>query len=489
LRRLLVSVTLLAVLAAPAAALGAKATAPKAPVAGPNLPDAKAWILVDARDGTVLAAKGPDRELPIASTTKLMTAYLALQRLKPSQKLTVPKYDAGGAESLLGLHVGERMSVRDLLYALVLDSANDAAETFAVGVSGSVKAFVGDMNDTAAALGLTQTHYSTPVGLDTPGNYSSPRDLVTLAGRLRQNPLFARVSDSTSATLKTGDEPRHIVTRVTLLDSYPFVTGVKTGHTLDAGYVLVGSGEKRGTTLISAVLGTPSEGARDADTLKLLRYGFSQYKPSTPVKAGSTLAGPELDYGRGKLELEANRSIEVTTRPGQKVETAVQIPATLEGGVEKGQPIGVERVTVDGHPAGASPLVAAESVGAAGIFRKAFSALSSPLILLPLGLIVIVAGVMLASGRRPHLPSIPRRADPGPDPDTGTGGAGAAVREPDGPGGDVPPDPGSERNGDEPRPKRGRRREKSQRTPEDRERMRKERMERRSRNRAPGGDK
>lgn len=487
-RRLLVSLVLLTVLAAPAATLGAKSTASQAP----ELPDAKAWILIDARDGTVLAAKGPDRELPIASTTKLMTAYLALQRLKPAQKLRVPKYDALGAESLLGLRVGEKLSVRDLLYALVLESANDAAETFAVGVSGSVKAFVGEMNDTAAALGLTETRYSTPVGLDTPGNYSSPRDLATLAGKLLQNPLFAKVSDSSRATLKSGDERRQIGTRNLLLNSYPFVTGIKTGHTIDAGYVLVGSGEKRGTTLISAVLGAPSEGARDADTLKLLQYGFSQYKSSTPVKAGSTVAGPELDYGRGKLELEATKSIQVTTRPGQKVDTEVDIPARIKGGAEKGTPIGEERVTVDGHLAGRSPLVAAESVGAAGIFRKAFSGLTGPLILVPLGLIAIVAGLILASGRRPHrphLPSIQRRADPEPGPGPGFETATDPVPEPeDPPGGESGADRGRGQNGDEPPPQRGRRRDKSQRTPADRERMRKERMERRTRNRAPGGD-
>lgn len=463
-RRLLFSLALLALLAVPAATLAAKPAPPVASEA-PNLPDARAaWILIDARDGAVLAGKGPDRKLPIASTTKLMTAYLALQRLKPSQKLRAPAYSAGGAESLLGLRVGEKLSVRDLLYALVLQSANDAAETFAVGVSGSVKAFVGEMNDTAAALGLTETHYSTPVGLDSPGNHSSARDLVTLAAKLLEIPLFAKAADSSTATLKTGDHPRRIGTRNLLLDSYPFVTGVKTGHTLDAGYVLVGSGRKHGTTLISAVLGAPSEGARDADTVKLLRYGFSQYKSATPVEEGSTLAGPELDYGRGRLSLEATESVPVSTRPGQKIDTEVDIPAQIKGGVEQGEPIGVERVTVDGRLAGSTPLVAAESVGPAGIFRKAFSTLTSPLILLALGLIVIVAGVLLAGGRRPHPPSVRRRG----------GGSG--------PG----PDAGPNKKG--PRPQRAKRK-KSQRTHEDRERMRKERMERRTRNRAPGGEK
>ncbi|MCA1682701.1 MAG: hypothetical protein LC685_01665, partial [Actinobacteria bacterium] len=298
--------------------------------------------------------------------------------------------------------------------------------------------------------------------------HSSARDLVTLADKLLENPLFAKAADSSTATLNTGDHPRQIDTRNLLLDSYPFVTGIKTGHTIDAGYVLVGSGEKNGTTLISAVLGTPSEGARDADTIKLLRYGFSLYKSSTPVRAGSTLSGPELDYDRGKLDLEATRSVQVSTRENQRVDTEVDIPGQLQGAVEKGRPIGEVRVTVDGRVAGSSPLVAAEGVGAAGIFRKALSALSGPLILLPLGLIVIIAGLMLASGRRLRLPRVGRgsRGDGAPDSSRPLGAGG---RGPDG-------------NGS--RSERGR--EKSQRTAEDRERMRKERMDRRGKQRTPG---
>jgi D-alanyl-D-alanine carboxypeptidase (penicillin-binding protein 5/6) len=443
-----------------------KAAAPGTAAAGPpKLADAKAWIVIDARDGTALAAKGADRKLPIASTTKLMTAYLALQRLRPEQKLRAPRYEAQDAESLLGLRVGERMTVRDLLFALVLQSANDAAETLAVGVSGSTKAFVRQMNRAAQALGLSSTHYSTPVGLDEPGNHSSARDLVTLADRLLENPLFAKAADSATATLKSGDRPRRIDTRNLLLNSYPFVTGVKTGHTLDAGYVLVGSGERKGTTLISAVLGTPSEGARDADTVRLLQYGFSQYTPATPVKQGTKLNGPELDYGRGKLELEASKSIRVSTRPGERVATEVDVPAELRGGVEKGRRIGQIRVTVDGRAAGSSPLLAAETVAPAGLFRKAISALSSPFLLLPLGLLVLVAGLLLA--RRGTRPGPPPAASGRGLPGSGPGSNGDR-RSPE----PVEPQPGDNR----------------QRTPAERERMRQQRMKRRSRQESPGAE-
>src|SRR5204863_1649390 len=133
-----------------------------------------------------------DKSLPIASTTKLMTAYLALKDLKPNQMIAAPTYHPeASAEIELGLRPGERMRVRDLLYGLLLPSAADAAETLAVGVSGSAPAFVAAMNRAAQQLGLTETHYANPVGLDDPDNYSSPHDLVTLASILLRNRLFA----------------------------------------------------------------------------------------------------------------------------------------------------------------------------------------------------------------------------------------------------------------------------------------------------------
>src|SRR5882757_3930806 len=135
---------------------------------GPRL-DAKAWILIDPRDDSVLASQSPNKRLPIASTTKLMTAYLALKNLKPNQMIPAPPYHpSASAEITLGLRPGERMRVRDLLYGLLLPSASDAAETLAVGVAGSEPAFVQRMNQAAHQLGLTDTSYANPIGLDDP---------------------------------------------------------------------------------------------------------------------------------------------------------------------------------------------------------------------------------------------------------------------------------------------------------------------------------
>jgi D-alanyl-D-alanine carboxypeptidase (penicillin-binding protein 5/6) len=330
---------------------------------GPKL-DAKAWVLIDPRDDSVLASKSQNKRLPIASTTKLMTAYLAL-----------------------------------------LPSASDAAETLAVGVAGSVPAFVQRMNQAAQQLGLTDTSYANPIGLDDPDNYSSAHDLVTLASILLRNRLFARIVDTPAATLSSGDHPRTVTSRDTLLNSVPWINGVKTGHTLGAGFVLVGSGTQDSTTLISAVLGTPSEAARDADTLKLLQYGFSLYHPVQPVDHGQELADPKLDYRSDHLSLVAQRSLPINLRQGQHLTTHVTAPDQISGAVEQGQVLGRVTVSVDGKVAAASPLVAARGVGAATTLDKVISSAQNPFVLLGLGVIVILVGLLLTRrGRGPKEP-------------------------------------------------------------------------------------
>jgi D-alanyl-D-alanine carboxypeptidase (penicillin-binding protein 5/6) len=371
----------------------------------PNL-DARAWILLDPRDDSVIAAKAPNRRLPIASATKLMTAYLALHDLRPNQMVTAPAYrPSNPAEVRLGLQPGERIRVRDLLYALLLPSASDAAETLAVAVSGSVSDFVHDMNRTARRLGLGDTSYANPIGLDDPDNYSSAHDLVTLASILMRNRLFARIVNTPAATLSSGDHPRTVTSRNTLLGQAPWVNGVKTGHTLDAGYVLVGSGTRGSTTLISAVLGTSSEYARDQSTLELLDYGFSLYHPVEEVSRGEEIASPKLDYRDDHLPLVARQPLTVTVREGQRVSTRVSAPDEVSGAVRSGQVLGRVTVTVDGDRAAVSPLVAAHAVGAATTLDKALSTAENPIVLVVLAAIVILVGLLLIMRGRGSPPA------------------------------------------------------------------------------------
>jgi serine-type D-Ala-D-Ala carboxypeptidase (penicillin-binding protein 5/6) len=442
--------------AAPTPAPAPPATAPD----GSPLLAARAWLLVDPRDGTVLASKSADIPRPIASATKLMTAYVALRKLRPGKVLTAPSYNALAAESLLGLQAGERITVRDLLYGLILESGNDAAVTLATGAAGSVGAFVAQMNRQAETLGLSNTSYANPVGLDSPRNYSTATDLVELATVLLDNRLFAKVADSETATLTSGNLPRQLSTRNTLLTSDPTLDGVKTGHTIGAGYVLVGSATRDGTQLVSAVLGARSEAARDAETERLLDYGFSLYQASRPVAAGAEFADPELDYRDETVSLVAKRGIEVSAREGQSVETEVDAPDEVSGAVEEGEQLGTVVVRVDGRAAGRSPLVAASSVEAASITDKALSVLSNPLVLIPLGLILLGLGLWLLSRRR-------RRGE-------GGGVFPAAGPNGSGPGAQAVPPPTQSEPG-----RRKREKASKERTPEERRQMHEERMRRR----------
>ena len=368
---------------------------------GPPKLAAKAWILIDPLDDAVLAAKAPERERSIASTTKLMTAYLALQGLKPKETLKAAPYKAAPGESIAGISAGEKLTVKDLLYGLLLPSGNDAAQTLAIGVAGSEQKFVVQMNNAAKTLGLDHTSYANPIGLDESGNFSSAEDLVTLADELLADDLFARIVDTPKAVIGSGSNKHTITTRNTLLLSDPSVVGVKTGHTAEAGYVLVAAARRDGTTLISAVLGAASEAARDAETKKLLEYGFSQYKAQVPVKQGQELAAPELDYRDEELALVAKREIPVSIRKGQQLRTRVTAPDEVEGPIKKGETLGRVVVTVDGRIAGASPLVAARGADEASIVDKAKETLGKPVYLIPVGVLVIVVGLILAlRGRR-----------------------------------------------------------------------------------------
>ena len=169
---------------------------------------------------------------------------------------------------------------------MMLPSANDAAHALAVRVGHTEARFVRQMNAEARRLGLSQTHYSTPIGLDDPHNYSSARDLARLAMLDMRDKSFANIVGLPRAELLTGAHPRLVQNRNDLVLRYPFVDGVKTGHTLDAGYVLVGAAHAHGASVISVVLGDPSVATRDADSLALLRYGLAQYKRVRPVVAG-----------------------------------------------------------------------------------------------------------------------------------------------------------------------------------------------------------
>jgi len=357
--------------------------------------EARSWALVDAGDGEPIVSHAAARRLPIASTTKLMTAYVALKELPLDRIVRAAPYHAEYGESLLNLRPGQRISVRDLLYGLILRSGNDAAYDLALAAAGSERRFVRQMNRYAAALGLSDTHYANPIGLDQKGNYSSARDLAALTRRLLAIPAFARIADSRSAVLRSVRPRRRIESINELLFMRPWVTGVKTGHTFGALYVLVGSGRRRGVELISVAIGAPTDEDRFDDDLELLEYGFRQYERRTPIRAGQRLATASVRYQDDELQLRAARRVVVGLRRGQRLAVDVRAPSEVEGPVRRGSPLGSATVLVDGRRAATVALRAAREVPAASVFDRARSFVGSEKIPIAIAFCVILVGAVI----------------------------------------------------------------------------------------------
>jgi D-alanyl-D-alanine carboxypeptidase (penicillin-binding protein 5/6) len=325
-------------------------------------------------------------------------------------------YVAAPIESKLGLRPGERLSVADLLRGLMLESANDAAVTLGEHIAGSTPRFVKLMNRRARELGLDDTHYTNPIGLDAPGNHSSARDLARLAVKLRRHSFVRKIADRRSATLSTGRPRPPVANRNTLLAQDDDVNGLKTGHTVQAGYVLVGTRTKNHVTLVSVVLGTSSPAARDRDSLALLRWGASQYSRIRPVYEGTVVdAAPEIRYRRGaELPLVTEQSKMRVVRAGARItHEDVGIPAVVEGPIQRGQELGRRKVYADGKLIAEVPIVSSATVPAADLTQRTKDWFTKPLALVLAGL--VLGGTVLMARRIRRGP--PRRRTPRSEPE------------------------------------------------------------------------
>jgi serine-type D-Ala-D-Ala carboxypeptidase (penicillin-binding protein 5/6) len=378
-----------AVVAATATAVVAE-PAP-APAAAPTV-RAPAAILVEPATGDVVFQRQATRERPIASTTKLMTALITLERTKLSRVMTSVRYDAAPAESVIGLRAGERLTVADLLRGLLMASANDAAATLAARVGGSQRAFVALMNTRAHQLGLRHTHYANAIGLDDPGNYSSAEDLVKLTLILRRNEFFRKVTNLPRATLESGARSRTILNRNLLVRSVPEINGVKTGYTSTAGYILVGSASKNDVTVISAVLDEPNESARDADSLALLRYGLRRYHRVAAVRKGQRFASVKLAHRDERAQLVAAGAVVRTARRDERIYTrTIDVPRELDGPLPAGTRVATIEVRWRKRTVARVPLVTRTAISEASVWQRGDDLLGRTLT------VVVLCAVALAS--------------------------------------------------------------------------------------------
>jgi D-alanyl-D-alanine carboxypeptidase (penicillin-binding protein 5/6) len=332
---------------------------------------APAAIVVELSTGDVVFGRRQDQQRGIASTTKLMTALVALEREPDlSKRFTVPSYPAGAGESLANLQAGDRMTLRDLIGGMLLPSGNDAASAIAKSVGGSVSDFVDLMNDRARALGL-EARFTNPVGLDADGHHASAADLVKLTLLLRRVPAFRSIVDRKSMTLESATPPITVENRNRLVLQYPWVDGVKTGHTRASGYALVGSARRRGISAISVVLGDGSEASRDSDSLALLRYATSQYDRVRPLRRRSVAARLPLRYRDQRVAVVAASTVTRTARKGERLSTRVLgLPRDVDGPLRRGTRLGTIEVLQRGEVVARVPAVTAEDVAAATFWER-----------------------------------------------------------------------------------------------------------------------
>jgi D-alanyl-D-alanine carboxypeptidase (penicillin-binding protein 5/6) len=338
-----------------------------AAAAAPPPVDAQAYVVQNAGTGEVLAAENDRERLPMASITKLMTAIVALEHASLDDVATVSRDTAAIGESTINLRPGERVTLRDLITAALVQSANDAANAVAAYVGdGSVARFVGMMNARARQLGLTDTHFENPDGLDAPGHVSSARDVTKLA-RVAMNKPFIRQTVRLVDTTAAG---RRLHTWNDLLTSFPRLIGVKTGHTNGAGWSQVAAARGGGVTIYATLLGGESREGRNADLSRLLSWGLTRYRTVWAIDGARTYGSVRTAYGRARVRLVAAEPALRVIRVERPLVERVVTPLEVALPVRRGQRLGEVQVLDRGTVLARSPLVAANAIERPGALGR-----------------------------------------------------------------------------------------------------------------------
>ena len=323
-------------------------------------------ILLDAQTGRVLYQKGADERALIASTTKIMTALIICEQCNVLDRMRIPKEAVGIEGSSMYLKEGEILTIQELLYGLMLHSGNDAAVALAIYCGGTVEGFAQLMNDKARRLGLTGTHFENPNGLDSPGHYSTARDMAILSAYAMKNPIFAQTVSTKTVTAGNRSLRNHnkLLWRVEGAD------GVKTGFTKAAGRILVSSATRCDRRLIAVTMNDPNDWV---DHTALLEAGFSQYKVKQIAKEGDRLGCVEIAGGEsGYAELIAAEDFSYSLTDGEETEIVLQGPGFVYAPVVKGQQAGYAYVCIEGEAVGKIPLVYGQTVELVREPKKSF---------------------------------------------------------------------------------------------------------------------
>jgi D-alanyl-D-alanine carboxypeptidase (penicillin-binding protein 5/6) len=363
--------------------------------AGPDFPTpAPIAYMEDMSSGAVLFAKDADRRMPPASMAKMMTVYVAFDLIKKGdlkldQKIEVrpetwKKWHSQGSTMFLG--VGEQPTVADLLKGIVTLSGNDACVVLAEGIAGTEEGFVNLMNDRAKKIGLTNSHFGTSNGWPDEGRtYVTARDLAHLAAAtIRDFPdlyksFYSLPSFTWGKTLGAGAAIEQ-GNRDPLLGKVPGADGLKTGHTEEAGFGFTGSAEQNGRRLVLVVAGLDTYSGRADESVRFMRWGFAAWKTKQVVKKDRTVGDVAVQGGSANhVAVIAPRDLNITLPSGlsPKLTGKIVYQGPVKAGFHKGDHIADLIIEGEGMPQQVLPLVAAEDVGQAGFFGRAWAGLMS----------------------------------------------------------------------------------------------------------------
>lgn len=313
-------------------------------------------ILLDAATGRVLYEKNADSQSLIASTTKIMTALVVCEQCNVLDRMRIPKEAVGIEGSSMYLQEGEVLTIQELLYGLMLHSGNDAAVALAIYCGGTVEGFAELMNDKARKLGMTESHFENPNGLDAPGHYSTARDLAILAAYAMDNPIFYKTVSAKTVTVGS----RYLRNHNKLLWQVEGADGVKTGYTKAAGRILVSSATRNGRRLIAVTINAPDDWN---DHSALLEEGFSGFQQQRIVSAGECIGLTEIAGGQsGYVELLAASDFDYALSAEEEPEIVLPGPGFVYAPVTAGADAGFAHICIDGKSVGKIPVQYGETV-------------------------------------------------------------------------------------------------------------------------------
>ena len=317
---------------------------------------AEKWIMMDASTGRVLEEHKADERSLIASTTKIMTALVVCEQCNVLDRMRIPKEAVGIEGSSMYLKEGEVLTIQELLYGLMLHSGNDAAVALAIYCSGTVEGFAELMNDKARSIGMENSHFVNPNGLDAPNHYATARDLALLASYAMENPIFAQTVSTKTVTVGN----RVLRNHNKLLWQLDGADGVKTGYTKAAGRILVSSTQRDGRRLVVVTINAPSDWQ---DHKYLVEKGFSGYQITEIVQYGTCVGTVEIAGGeQGVVQLIADDSFFYPLAHGEEPEILLQGPGFVYAPVSAGENAGFAYLMIGNHVAGKLPLVYGQTV-------------------------------------------------------------------------------------------------------------------------------